>query len=179
MRAVGTFLAGEIVAGNRRGHCAVAAGSTPPTRARYTHIMPRRVPSRRLGRHSQRSFTASGTIFASRRPRRRTYAITRKIFGDERQVSERQKVTSCGTAEFWRLYHELPPKMREAARKAFQKFSENPSHPGLQLERLKFDDRAWSVRVTRNYRAVARRYGEDWLWFWIGSHEEFDRRFPK
>ena len=53
----------------------------------------------------------------------------------------------------------------------------NPAHPSLQLERLKFDSRAWSVRVTRNFRAVARRYDDDWLWFWIGSHEEYNKRF--
>jgi hypothetical protein len=88
-------------------------------------------------------------------------------------------VTSRGTTDFWRLYRTLPPKVREAARSAFQKFLKNPAHPGLQLERLRFDKRAWSVRVTRNHRAVARRYGQDWLWFWIGSHEEFDRDFPK
>jgi hypothetical protein len=89
-------------------------------------------------------------------------------------------VTSRGTTDFWRLYHALPPQIRAAAQNAFQKFLENPAHPGLQLERLKFDPRAWSVRVTRNYRAVARRYdNDDWLWFWIGSHQEFDRRFPK
>ena len=88
-------------------------------------------------------------------------------------------MTSHGTDEFWQLYHSLPPHIRDAAQKAFQKFSAHPAHPSLQLERLKFDGRAWSVRVTRNYRAVARRYEDDWLWFWIGSHEEFDRRFPK
>ena len=88
-------------------------------------------------------------------------------------------MTSRGTADFWRLYHELPLPIRNAAQTAFKKFLDNPAHPGLQLERLKFDSRAWSVRVTRNYRAVARRYEDDWLWFWIGSHEEFDRRFPK
>jgi hypothetical protein len=88
-------------------------------------------------------------------------------------------VTSRGTEEFWELYHGLPPHPRNAARLAFQKFMENPAYPGLHLERLRSDGRAWSVRVTRNYRAVARRYGDDWLWFWIGSHEEFDRAFPK
>jgi hypothetical protein len=88
-------------------------------------------------------------------------------------------VNSRGTEDFWKLYHDLPPQIRNAAQKAFQKFLDNPAHPSLQLERLKFDNRAWSVRVTRNYRAVARRYDDDWLWFWIGSHEEFDRRFPK
>jgi hypothetical protein len=88
-------------------------------------------------------------------------------------------VTSRGTADFWRFYHELPLPIRNAAQTAFKKFLDNPAHPGLQLERLKFDSRAWSVRVTRNYRAVARRYEDDWLWFWVGSHQEFDRRFPK
>jgi hypothetical protein len=88
-------------------------------------------------------------------------------------------VNSRGTEDFWKLYYGLPPHIRNAAQKAFQKFSDNQSHPSLQLERLKFDNRAWSVRVTRNFRAVARRYDDDWLWFWIGSHEEFDRRFPK
>jgi hypothetical protein len=88
-------------------------------------------------------------------------------------------VISYGTTDFWRLYHALPPQIRIAARKAFKKFLENPAHPSLQLERLKFDHRAWSVRVTRNYRAVARRYEDEWVWIWIGSHEEFDRKFPK
>jgi hypothetical protein len=88
-------------------------------------------------------------------------------------------VISRGTTDFWRLYHNLPPRIRDAAQKAFKKFLENPAHPGLQLERLKFDHRVWSVRVTRNYRAVARRYDDEWLWVWVGSHEEFDRQFPK
>ncbi|MGH7951466.1 MAG: type II toxin-antitoxin system RelE family toxin [Limisphaerales bacterium] len=89
-------------------------------------------------------------------------------------------MNSRGTEDFWELYHDLPPQIRNAAQSAFQKFLKNPAHPSLQLERLRSDNRAWSVRVTRNYRAVARRYdNDDWLWFWIGSHEEFDRRFPK
>ena len=89
-------------------------------------------------------------------------------------------MTSRGTAAFWELYHNLPLQTRQAAREAFKKFLENPAHPSLRLERLRSDDRAWSVRITRNYRAVARRFqNDDWLWFWIGSHEEFDRQFPK
>lgn len=88
-------------------------------------------------------------------------------------------MTSRGTADFWESYYGLPPQIREAAREAFKKFQENPAHPSLRLERLRSDGRAWSVRVTRNYRVVARRYDDDWLWFWIGSHKEFDRQFPK
>jgi len=87
-------------------------------------------------------------------------------------------VTSRRTAEFWQLYRDLPKRTQAATRKAYNMFRENPAHPALRLERLTSDPRAWSVRITRDYRAVALRTGDDWLWFWIGTHREFDRKFP-
>lgn len=87
-------------------------------------------------------------------------------------------MTSRGTSRFWDLYAGLPPDIKAAARSAFAKFRENQAHPGLHLERLRNDPRAWSVRVTRNHRAVALRKGEEWTWIWIGSHQNFDRVFP-
>jgi cell wall assembly regulator SMI1 len=87
-------------------------------------------------------------------------------------------VISRAAPQFWELYCALPPDVRAAARKAYQKFSESPTHPSLRLERLRSDRRAWSVRITRDYRAVALRSGEEWVWLWIGDHKEFDRRFP-
>lgn len=87
-------------------------------------------------------------------------------------------MTSGGTTQFWRLYHRLPDDLKEAARGAYRKFAANPSHPSLHLERLESDSRFWSVRVTRDYRAVAQRlHGDVWVWIWIGSHKDFDRRF--
>jgi hypothetical protein len=87
-------------------------------------------------------------------------------------------VISRAAPEFWQLYEELPPEIKSAARKAYQLFSANPTHPSLRVERLRADPRAWSVRVTRDVRAVALRHGDEWLWFWIGTHKDFDRRFP-
>ena len=88
-------------------------------------------------------------------------------------------MTSRGTKEFWEFYRALPPDIRRAAQDAYRIFKLNPAHPGLRLERLKYNPRAWSVRVTRDYRAVARRYDHDvWVWVWIGSHQDFDRIFP-
>lgn len=85
---------------------------------------------------------------------------------------------SRGTPVFWELYSKLPPDAKESAKRAYQKFRENPAHPSLQLERLRKDARLWSVRVTRDYRAVARRYENDvWVWIWIGNHREFDSQF--
>jgi hypothetical protein len=87
-------------------------------------------------------------------------------------------VISRTTPQFWELYRSLPPNVRSAARKAYEKFLQNPAHPSLHLERLRSDPRAWSVRITRDYRAVALRSGEEWVWLWIGDHNEFSRRFP-
>jgi hypothetical protein len=87
-------------------------------------------------------------------------------------------VISRGTDDFWSLYRKLPAEIKEAPPRAYEKFRENPAHPGLQLERLRKDPRLWSVRVTRDYRAVARRFENDvWVWIWIGSHARFNSQF--
>lgn len=87
-------------------------------------------------------------------------------------------MTSRGTERFWQLYAGLPADIKTAARKAFDRFRQHQAHPSLRLERLRSDSRAWSVRVTLNYRAVALRRGDDWVWVWIGHHKDFDREFP-
>lgn len=87
-------------------------------------------------------------------------------------------MTSRGTDHFWKLYAGLPADIKVSARKAFGRFLENQAHPSLHLERLRSDPRAWSVRVTLNYRAIALRRGDEWIWVWIGNHKNFDRAFP-
>jgi hypothetical protein len=32
----------------------------------------------------------------------------------------------------------------------------------------------WSVRVGLHYRALAIESGDDMVWFWIGSHADYD-----
>ena len=84
-----------------------------------------------------------------------------------------RSMTSSATAEFWKQYRALPRDVRELARKAFRQWLENPSHPSLHWKRLRGN--VWSVRISYQYRAVARVQGEEALWFWIGSHAEYDR----
>jgi hypothetical protein len=88
-------------------------------------------------------------------------------------------MNSRGAEEFWECYRALPSPIKLAARAAYKKFHQNPAHPSLQLERLRSDPRFWSVRVTKDFRAVAMRFENDtWVWVWIGSHKDFDRQFP-
>jgi len=32
-----------------------------------------------------------------------------------------------------------------------------------------------TARVARSYRAPAIREGDHWIWFWIGTHADYDR----
>jgi hypothetical protein len=74
-------------------------------------------------------------------------------------------------SEFWRAYEALPLFVRELADKNFALLKENPRHPSLQLKRI---DRFWSVRIGIKHRALGVDTDGGILWFWIGSHADYD-----
>jgi hypothetical protein len=45
-------------------------------------------------------------------------------------------VISLTGPSFWRAYDALDPRVREAARRAYALFSENPNHPSLRFKKL-------------------------------------------
>jgi hypothetical protein len=73
---------------------------------------------------------------------------------------------------FWECYNHLPSSIQELADKNFRILKENPYHPSLHLKKV---GRYWSVRVGRNYRSVAVETEEGLIWFWIGTHSEYDK----
>jgi hypothetical protein len=87
-------------------------------------------------------------------------------------------MNSRTAAGFWQMYRTLPRKTREAARVAYRQFRTDPAHPSLHFHRLAVAAQLWSVRVTRNYRAVGLVQRNTITWFWIGDHKAFDRDFP-
>jgi hypothetical protein len=74
--------------------------------------------------------------------------------------------------DFWLHYDRLPQDIRRRASKQFAIFAENPRHPSLQLKPV---GEFWSVRVTEAYRALAVREENTFTWFWIGTHDEYER----
>ncbi len=84
-------------------------------------------------------------------------------------------IPSRGTSEFWRLYRALPAEVRMLAQKNYRLWSANAYHPSLHFKSIGKSD--WSVRVGGHYRAVGKFSGETFLWEWIGSHEEYNKRF--
>ena len=57
---------------------------------------------------------------------------------------------------------------------SFAKLRADPFHPSLHFKRV---GRYWSARVDLDYRAVAIRDQDDVIWFWIGTHTEYERLF--
>jgi hypothetical protein len=88
-------------------------------------------------------------------------------------------VISRATPRFWAAYRELTPDVRDAARKVYRLFRDNPQHPSLNFKKVHDRDPIYSVRVTLGYRALGLLEGEGITWFWIGSHAEYDRLLRK
>lgn len=80
------------------------------------------------------------------------------------------------TKDFWERYSGLPEYIRSRADKQFSLLTANPQHPSLQFKKIGERQRheIWSVRVTLNYRALAVKRSDGYLWFWIGDHEAYE-----
>ena len=66
----------------------------------------------------------------------------------------------------------MPHEVRELADKNFRLLQRAPRHPSLQFKKV---GNVWSARVGRAHRALAVEDGGDFLWGWIGSHDDYDR----
>ena len=78
---------------------------------------------------------------------------------------------------FWDAYKTLDASIRRRARKAFRLWAQNPFHPSLQFKCINQEEGIWSVRITRSYRALGIWEGDMITWFWIGSHDAYERFF--
>lgn len=74
--------------------------------------------------------------------------------------------------EFWSCYRELPEPVQQLADRCFDLLKADPSHPSLHFKRI---GKYRAVRVGLHYRALAMEVPEGLLWFWIGSHAEYDK----
>jgi len=72
---------------------------------------------------------------------------------------------------FWRCYEALPSRVRSLADKCFDLLKANPAHPSLHFKHV---GRFRSVRVGLHYRALGVDVADGVLWFWIGTHGEYD-----
>jgi len=79
---------------------------------------------------------------------------------------------SHATRSFWAAYERLPAATRRLADKQIRLWRENPRHPSLRFRRV---GRYWSARVSQEVRVLGVLDGDVVVWFWIGSHDEYER----
>lgn len=76
------------------------------------------------------------------------------------------------TPQFWGRFEKLPDTVQRLARKNFELRKQDPRHPSLHFKQI---GRFWSVRVGLAHRALAVEDGADFIWVWIGDHDEYER----
>ncbi len=74
--------------------------------------------------------------------------------------------------DFWRCYEALPQETRRQADQAFEHLKKDTLYPSLHFKKV---GRFWSARVSGNYRALAVESTDGLVWFWIGTHAEYDK----
>lgn len=73
---------------------------------------------------------------------------------------------------FWLAYESLPVSVQRLADRNYEIIKKDPKHPSLHFKKI---GRYWSVRVGIHYRALVVEVEDGVLWFWVGSHSEYDK----
>ena len=76
------------------------------------------------------------------------------------------------SSRYWASYEALPTRIRALADKNFALLKSDPRHPSLHFKHI---GRLWSVRVGDRYRALGMDVDEGIMWFWIGTHADYDK----
>ena len=81
-------------------------------------------------------------------------------------------MTHHASPAFWAAYEALPAEVRDLADKSFALLKDNPQHPSIHFKKV---GDYWSARVGRRHRVLATEIPDGLLWFWIGTHAEYNR----
>ena len=81
---------------------------------------------------------------------------------------------SVTSTKFRKYLEKLPSHIRTKARGAYHLWLENPYHPSLQYKQIHSSNPIFAVRISLGYRALGILEDDTMVWFWIGSHEEYN-----
>ena len=74
---------------------------------------------------------------------------------------------------FWKCFEQLPAAAQKLAREKYALWKRDPYHSSLHFEERR--NGICVVRIGDRYRAVGLREGDVIAWFWIGTHEQYNR----
>lgn len=76
---------------------------------------------------------------------------------------------------FRRRYRALSPDQQRAALAAYQELKENEGLGRLRFKRIGSQAGTWTIRIGRDLRAIGEEQAGTVTWFWIGSHQDYER----
>ena len=76
---------------------------------------------------------------------------------------------------FRKLFSRLLIEIQKKTNKAYFIFKQDPFYPSLHFRRVHSTRPIYSVRITDDYRAVGILMDSAIIWFWVGSHSEYNR----
>lgn len=76
-------------------------------------------------------------------------------------------------ADFWVHFDELLETVQKAAKAAYEEWCRDPRSPRIVFKKVGED--LYSARIGRNWRALALLNQDEFVWFWIGSHDDYDQ----
>jgi hypothetical protein len=84
---------------------------------------------------------------------------------------------SEATPRFWKLFQQLPKRIQLEAKSAYRLWKMNPRHPSLHFKQVGSisGTPVYSVRIGLRWRAMGSLEGDSIGWFWIGSHEDYNK----
>lgn len=79
------------------------------------------------------------------------------------------------TDQFRRAFADLPKQVQQQTREAYRQFKQDPNHPSLRFKKIHPELPIYSARISKSYRAVGQLERDTVIWFWVGSHAEYDK----
>ena len=84
-------------------------------------------------------------------------------------------MTSRTTKRFRKLLADLPPHVQRQAKETYLAWLRDPWQPQLQFKQIHATRPIFSARIGRDWRAVCIRTGHTAVWYFIGSHADYDK----
>jgi hypothetical protein len=78
--------------------------------------------------------------------------------------------------DFWKLFRNLPPNIQRKAYKVYRLWRANPFAGSLRFKRVSEREPIYSVRIGRGHRALGLLEGGTIYWYFIGNHDEYERK---
>lgn len=84
-------------------------------------------------------------------------------------------MVSKTTEEFRKGFDSLPKDIQSIALSKFKLWKNNPDHPSLRFKQIHSSKSIYSIRISIGYRALSVKVDDTIVWFWIGSHSDYDK----